>query len=213
MTSNRRQRVPHPTSASMDQTVGVDYTVRYSLNEFQRGSFVMRFSSPPGKREIMSVLEQYGIVTSQVQDYSAVPIAGVKQARLESNDAIVVPSVLQAQQAQRARQLQTSPIESTPRKKRRGCSAIVLLLVVIGFTLPALNAERSYESGVSASDSYYAQDQNPFERFTFCLDRKNSLAESFESIWEEKAGFFEDRVSSSALHPANFSYMAGCINN
>ncbi|ALC05965.1 hypothetical protein CDES_07800 [Corynebacterium deserti GIMN1.010] len=211
MNSPRKKRArpqPRPQDVSTDSTVGSDYTIKYSLNEFPRGSLVTRFTSLPSKREVFSVLEQYGIVSSQISDYSVAPVASFRQARDQANDGIVVPSILQAQQRQ---QPVEGPLKGTERKKKSsGCGWIFAGIFLVIFALPVFTADRAFENGRAAVTSY-SSDMGPFERFSYCNDRRESLADSSMRIWGEEPGFFTDRVSPSLLHPANVAYMAGCI--
>lgn len=75
--------------SSSDSTAGMDYIIRYSLNEFQRGSIVTRFETPPDKREVFGVLERYGISSTQVSEYSVSPARGVQQALTPVHQDIV----------------------------------------------------------------------------------------------------------------------------
>ena len=57
---------------------GRDYMVSYFLNEYQRGSMVMRFAAPPSDPELYAELRKYGLEASMLKNVSASPVADVK---------------------------------------------------------------------------------------------------------------------------------------
>ncbi|BAU95905.1 hypothetical protein N24_1643 [Corynebacterium suranareeae] len=194
--------------SSSDSSTGMDYVVRYSLNEFQRGSMVTRFNAFPGKREVFEVLEKYGISSAQVSDYSVIPAPGVQQARIHNSQQELAPTPQPAQE--------TQPVTSRPPrekpKRKGGCGWAIIALVLLIFALPAATADRARHNGELAVMPYVSE-MGFGERLEFCINRLDSLAESTSAIWGEDPGFFEDRVSPSLLHPANFSYMIGCMSD
>ncbi|ANE04069.1 hypothetical protein [Corynebacterium crudilactis] len=196
-----------------DPSVETDYIIHYSLNEFQRGSMVTRFGSPPGKREVYEILEKYGISSTQISDYSVTPAPSVKQARLYADEGISMPAILQVQDAQSVKPSSEVPAPRAQRsKKNGGCGWIVVSIAVISFAFPAFTSERAHSNGEMATPTF-AHEMDFGERLDICTDRLNSLAETTTNIWGEDPGFFDDRVSQSFLHPANFSFLAGCMSD
>ncbi len=73
---NRRQ----PEARALADTIqfGRDYMVSYFLNEFQRGSMVVRFDKEPTRVDLLAELAKYGLEPSALKDVSASPMASVK---------------------------------------------------------------------------------------------------------------------------------------
>lgn len=188
--------------SSSDSTAEMDYIIRYSLNEFQRGSIVTRFEAPPDKREVFGVLERYGISSTQVSEYSVSPARGVQQALTPVHQHIV-----EAQPPE-----DTSPPPRERRKRNGGCGWVAVAIVVIAFVTPAVTAERSYTTGQSLAPST-SKNLSFGERYEFCDTQLRYIAVSDESYWNEAPGFFEDRVSNSPLHPANLAFLVGCMSD
>ncbi|GAB3591423.1 hypothetical protein CFAEC_07450 [Corynebacterium faecale] len=75
----RRIRYQADPGANTDRTAdGRDYMVSYFLNEYQRGSMVMRFASPPGAADLVNELQKYGLSSALLKNVSATPVADVK---------------------------------------------------------------------------------------------------------------------------------------
>lgn len=188
--------------SSSDSTAGMDYIIRYSLNEFQRGSIVTRFETPPDKREVFGVLERYDISSTQVSEYSVSPARGVQQALTPVHQDIV-----EAQPSE-----DTSPPPLDRRKRKSGCGWVAVAIVVIAFVTPAVTAERSYTTGQSLAPSA-SRNLSFGERYDFCDAQLRYIAVSDENYWDEAPGFFEDRVSNNPIHPANLSFLVGCMSD
>lgn len=75
----RRIRYQADPGANTDKTAdGRDYMVSYFLNEYQRGSMVMRFASPPSAADLVNELQKYGLSSALLKNVSATPVADVK---------------------------------------------------------------------------------------------------------------------------------------
>lgn len=75
----RRTRYQADPGANTDRTAdGRDYVVSYFLNEYQRGSMVMRFASPPSAADLVNELQKYGLSSALLKNVSATPVADVK---------------------------------------------------------------------------------------------------------------------------------------
>ena len=188
--------------SSSGSAAGLDYIIRYSLNEFQRGSIVTRFESPPDKREVFGVLEKYGISSTQVSEYSVSPARGVQQAMMTPHQDIVETQPSEG----------TSPPPRERRKRNGGCGWLAVAIVVIAFVAPAVSAERSHSTGQSIAPSA-SRNMSFGERYEFCDTQLRYIAVSDENYWDEDPGFFEDRVSNNPIHPANFAFLVGCMSD
>lgn len=74
----RADRNADPGAGSATAADGRDYMVSYFLNEYQRGSMVIRFASSPGATELVDELQKYGLNPAALKDVSATPVADVK---------------------------------------------------------------------------------------------------------------------------------------
>lgn len=193
------RRVPHGNGDSTTGSEsGTDYRVSYTLNQYQRGSMVLRFAQPPGRRELLQELEKYGISSGSVKNLSA---AQVPSARM--SDQMVRGEVLNFDNEQIPPvPLSTSPLPATP-KKPRGCFGPLLSLAVVVFIATSLTNGQSFERG-RIVNSLTSSQSDVGERVQACVDALNTSA-------TDSTGFFADRVSTFPLHPANAAFLAGCI--
>lgn len=189
-----------PDVSSGGTTVGTDYHVSYTLSDYQRGSMVLRFTSPPNARDLHTQLENYGISASQVKEVSAVPVPALRRQQADGSTQPAPPPTPPSM----ARQVNRSPAPAA--KKKRGCVGPVLTVLLIGYLITAVQADGSFLDGrLSTAGGGFG------ERVSACTDSLTVHAQTLDEIWGGSPGPFTDRVSTFTLHPANAAYLAGCI--
>ncbi|WP_080794865.1 hypothetical protein [Corynebacterium pacaense] len=167
---------------------GTDYRVSYTLNQYQRGSMVLRFARPPAHRELLEELGKYGIAPASVTDLSAAPVPDPRQ-----RNATVHGEVLNYGREQ-------SPAKP---RARRGYIGPVLGLALLAFIVTAATDDQSFERG-RVLGSVITSGADFGERVEFCVNALSDIADG-------SPGPFEDRPSDFALHPANAAFLTGCL--
>ena len=69
---NRKAQAGDVTAGSEH---GTDFHVAYQLNQFQKGSFVMRFPHQPSKNELLTQVAKYGLVARDIKEITATPLS------------------------------------------------------------------------------------------------------------------------------------------
>lgn len=205
---------------------GTDYMVAYLLNEFQRGSFVMRFPTFPSKRELLTELAKYGLSANAIQDVTATPVADVRKHETSYGQAAThTTSHMSAQGSydmpdtgdlRPSATRPPSPYESTggavTAKKPTGCIRGLLTLAVVASVASIFMADNSYQEGQVSGLSVTA-DTEFGEAVDTCAQALEQRAQDKFDIWGENPSWFTDRMSTSSIHPANAAFMIGCVLN
>lgn len=257
MNANRRRvryradRNADPGAGSATAADGRDYMVSYFLNEYQRGSMVMRFASPPGAADLVNELQKYGLSAAALKDVSATPVADVKdqgaryaqaqrateaaQAQSESMHARARgPSTTSAQDRSRQRALNREAIRqgasewpaenqgqeqwdafrgSRTTPKKRGCFGPLIGVAVVLYGLTAAFAVDAYDDGSFAAIVDVPPDASFGEKAEACASSLENRAAETREIYGDHPGPFEDRISTFLPHPANASFIVGCLAN
>lgn len=212
---------------------GRDYMVSYFLNEYQRGSMVMRFAAPPSDPELYAELRKYGLEASMLKNVSASPVADVKdqgaryaQAQRATEDAqLHTQSLVQHrsparvednQVAANARQYQWNQARATSRnnnQKKGGCFKSLVVIAIVGYVVLATMADESRNDGAFAAIVDVPYEAGFGDKAEACADSLERRAQADLDLYGEDPGLLEDRISTFLPHPANASYLAGCLFN
>lgn len=212
---------------------GRDYMVSYFLNEYQRGSMVMRFAAPPSDTELYTELRKYGLEASMLKDVSASPVADVKdqgaryaQAQRATQDAqLHTESLVQQrpsaqvedrQAAANARQRQWNEARAANRnnsQKKGGCFKSLLVIAIVGYVVLATMAVDSRNDGAFAAIVDVPYDAGFGEKVESCVASLEDRAQADRDLFGEDAGLLEDRISTFFPHPANAAFLTGCVLN
>lgn len=202
----RRNRPGGLTVGSDGEQLGRDYVVRYATSAYQNGTMVLRFPTPPGRRDLIDAIADYGVAPASIEEIDASPVPALTD-RSAPRAAPQRPPV------------QRSPGRSTPETsspRGPGASPTIssgnsgkgvgrLLGIVIGvFLVLSLLNVGAFDHG-RWTGSYYSGD----DRAGYCTDSIGLLAPA-------EQGFFQQLVSddptSFPVTPPNTAYLLGCLS-
>lgn len=199
-----RRQDAESTGMTDSTATGHDYLVSYLLNEYQRGSMVMRFRGDPGQPELFRELFKYGLNPAAVKDVAATRVADVKdqgaryaQAQRASEAAQTHDRTLRARQTSSSQsQWSASPPRTT--RKRGVLGPLIFAMIIIYGVLVSL-ASDSFNLGAEAAI------------LGSCVSSLEAEAEFGLAIHGENPGLFTDRPSTVPAHPANVAFLIGCV--
>ena len=193
---------------------GHDYLVSYLLNEYQRGSMVMRFSGDPGQPELYRELLKYGLNPGALKDVAASRVADVKdqgaryaQAQRASEAAQAHDRTLRARQTSSPRSQWS---DSQPRQtRRRGILGPLIFIAILVYGL--LVSMASYSFNLGTIEANFRVDSSLGVTLDTCRSSLGDHAEFELAIHGENPGLFTDRPSTFPAHPANTAFLIGCL--
>lgn len=208
-----RRQGAESTGMTDSTSEGRDYLVSYFLNEYQRGSMVMRFQGDPSQPQLFRELLKYGLNPAALKDITASRIADVKDQGARYAQA------QQASEAARAhnRTMQARPTSSPPQlsgtsprtTRKRGVLGPLIFVAIVVYGL--LVSMASYSFNLGTIEANFRVDSS----FGVALDTcRSSLGEHAEfelAIHGENPSLFTDRPSTFPAHPANTAFLLGCL--
>lgn len=180
---------------------GQDYVVRYATSPYQNGTLVLRFTAPPGRKELLAAIADYGVTPNSVSEISARPVpslAARQDRRQQSPGYIGSPGLNPAQ-------YQTTTSREKPKGKDSfsgGRILIVLLALFLGLVAinaPAASTGReigSYHSGVADN------------RWEYCTDAIVTGSTPGQGLMGQ---LISDQPTDFPATPPNAAFLAGCL--
>ena len=193
---------------------GRDYLVSYLLNEYQRGSMVMRFRGDPGQPELFRELFKYGLNPAALKDVAATRVADVKdqgaryaQAQRASEAAQAHDRTLRARHTSSSKsQWSDSPPRTT---RKRGVLGPLIFVAILVYGL--LVSMASYSFNLGTIEANFRVDSSLGVTLDTCRSALGDRAEFGLGIYGENPGLFTDRPSTFPAHPANAAFLLGCL--
>lgn len=185
---------------------GRDYLVSYFLNEYQRGSMVMRFQGDPSQLQLFRELLKYGLNPAALKDITASRIADVKDQGAR---------YAQAQRASEAAQARVtssrSPLSGTPPRttRKRGVLGPLIFVAIVVYGL--LVSMASYSFNLGTIEANFLSDSSLGVTLDSCRSALGDRAEAELGVHGENPGLFTDRPSTFPAHPANAAFLLGCL--
>lgn len=185
---------------------GRDYLVSYFLNEYQRGSMVMRFQGDPSQLRLFRELLKYGLNPAALKDITASRIADVKDQGAR---------YAQAQRAFEAAQARVPssrpPLSGTPPRttRKRGVLGPLIFVAIVVYGL--LVSMASYSFNLGTIEANFRVDSSLGVTLDTCRSALGERAEFELGIYGENPGLFTDRPSTFPAHPANAAFLLGCL--
>lgn len=182
---------------------GRDYIVEYRTGQFQNGSLVLRFPTPPTDSQLRAALINYGLPAAALEQVRARPLASHRpweHIRPDSRRPSLSPSSPPPGASPAATQL--------PDRKKRGGSwlSLLIFLVVVLFTGLALRAQPAIETGTSLGTMHGPQGAAA----TACFESLNQLGMHDRRDLTEQ--FLSRTVTGFTVTPANAAFYLSCLD-
>lgn len=197
---------------------GRDHIVRYATSEYQNGTLVLRFTSPPGRRELLDAVANYGIVPASVRDISAEPVPSL--ADRQSQSLRGAASWLPDRSTQNSSRRGASPgfggppqgdpaqyettVSPTKSQTRGLIGKILGTLAIVFLVLSVLNVSAA-QHGWEVAQYPFPGDMNRLEFCTSTIDAMGSQGEGGIGL------LFSDWPTDFPVTPPNAAFLAGCL--
>lgn len=197
---------------------GQDYIVRYATSEYQNGTLVLRFTTPPGRKELLDAVADYGIRPASVRDISAelVPSLAARQNQPSRGAASWLPDRNAGGSPRRGAspgfggppQGDPAQYETTvsPTRSRTGSFAgRILGTVAVAFLLLSVLNVAAAQRGWEAAQYPFPDNMNRLEHCTSTIDAMGSYGEGGIGL------LFSDWPTDFPVTPPNAAFLAGCL--
>lgn len=199
---------------------GQDYIVRYATSEYQNGTLVLRFTGPPGRKELLDAVADYGIRPASVRDISAevVPSLAARQSQSPRGAASWLPDRHADSSPRRGAspgfggppqgdpaQYETT-VSPTRSKSRAGSlGGKILGTIAVGFLLLSVLNVAAAQRGWDAAQYQFSDEINRLEHCTNTIDAMGSYGEGGIGL------LFSDWPTDFPVTPPNAAFLAGCL--
>lgn len=195
--------------SAQQEDAGQDYIVEYRAGQFQNGSLVLRFRQQPSEREIRQALVDFGLPAGALEEVRARPMSGIRiwseatRASARGSGSRDGRSAAAVGAGSAARSTPQTTVQGE--EKKGGCTASIMVIVLIYFVVVGLFAQPaiSYGEGMGA----------------FLPESANPAVECFRSIegftYGQDEGLLEQLFSTEPTEfpvtPANAAYYLSCL--